>query len=105
MFTDLNVASNVPSYTTGSDESHWSMELNPISFAYRWEAKSYTKATFYVPDNWKSGRIWVCLLDIILFCIQYSDPFLICPLRVAEIATLVRIQAQTHALLVGAMVA
>ncbi|KAF5325498.1 hypothetical protein D9619_009727 [Psilocybe cf. subviscida] len=40
MFTDLNVALNVPSYTTG------------------WEAKAYTKVTFYVPDNWKSGRIW-----------------------------------------------
>ncbi|KAF8964741.1 thaumatin-like protein [Flammula alnicola] len=40
MFTDLNVASNVPAYSTG------------------WEAKAWTKVSFTVPDNWKSGRIW-----------------------------------------------
>ncbi|KAH9474686.1 Thaumatin-like protein 1 [Psilocybe cubensis] len=40
IFTDLNVAPNVPSYTTG------------------WEAKPYTKVSFTVPDNWKAGRIW-----------------------------------------------
>lgn len=41
MFTDLNVASNVPAYTTG------------------WEAGAYTAVSFSVPDNWKAGRIWV----------------------------------------------
>ncbi|TFK31573.1 thaumatin-like protein [Crucibulum laeve] len=40
IFTDLNVASKVPSYQTG------------------WEAKPYTKVSFNVPDDWKSGRIW-----------------------------------------------
>ncbi|PPQ92204.1 hypothetical protein CVT25_008978 [Psilocybe cyanescens] len=40
LFTDLNVAPNVPAYTTG------------------WEAKAYTKVSFTVPDNWKAGRIW-----------------------------------------------
>ncbi|TDL27725.1 thaumatin-like protein [Rickenella mellea] len=40
MFTDLNVAPNVPSYPTG------------------WEAGAYTSVSFNVPDNWKSGRIW-----------------------------------------------
>nr|ANC28050.1 thaumatin-like protein [Polyporus umbellatus] len=40
IFTDLNVASNVPSYPTG------------------WEAAAYTAVSFYVPDNWKAGRIW-----------------------------------------------
>lgn len=40
MFTDLNVGSATPSYTTG------------------WEAKAYTKVSFNAPDNWKAGRIW-----------------------------------------------
>ncbi|KAF8878090.1 thaumatin-like protein [Infundibulicybe gibba] len=40
MFTDLNVAPNVPNFPTG------------------WEAASFTKVSFTVPDNWKAGRIW-----------------------------------------------
>ncbi|KAA1471977.1 thaumatin-like protein [Dentipellis sp. KUC8613] len=40
MFTDLTVASNVPSFPTG------------------WEAPSNSQVSFTVPDNWKSGRIW-----------------------------------------------
>ncbi|KAF8153129.1 thaumatin [Crassisporium funariophilum] len=40
LFTDLNVAPNVPAFTCG------------------WEAKAYTKVSFHVPDNWKAGRIW-----------------------------------------------
>ncbi|TFY83991.1 hypothetical protein EWM64_g20 [Hericium alpestre] len=40
MFTDLNVAPNVPAYQTG------------------WEAAAYTAVSFSVPDNWKAGRIW-----------------------------------------------
>lgn len=40
MFTDLNVAPNTPSFQTG------------------WEAGAYTAVSFYVPDNWKAGRIW-----------------------------------------------
>ncbi|KAF9030345.1 thaumatin-like protein [Hymenopellis radicata] len=40
IFTDLNVGSAVPAYTTG------------------WEAASYTAVSFSVPDNWKAGRIW-----------------------------------------------
>ncbi|TFK75743.1 thaumatin-like protein [Pluteus cervinus] len=40
MFTDLNVAPNVPSFQTG------------------WEAPAWSKVSFTVPDNWKAGRIW-----------------------------------------------
>ncbi|KAF8911359.1 thaumatin-like protein [Mucidula mucida] len=40
IFTDLNVGSAVPAHTTG------------------WEAPSFTKVSFSVPDNWKAGRIW-----------------------------------------------
>ncbi|EDR10333.1 thaumatin-like protein [Laccaria bicolor S238N-H82] len=40
MFTDLNVAQNVPSFATG------------------WEAGASTQVNFAVPDNWKAGRIW-----------------------------------------------
>ncbi|KAG8905726.1 hypothetical protein FRB99_008363, partial [Tulasnella sp. 403] len=40
IYTDLNVGSAVPSVKTG------------------WEAKPWTHETFYVPDNWRSGRIW-----------------------------------------------
>lgn len=29
-------------------------------FHFRWEAGAYTAVSFYVPDNWKAGRIWVC---------------------------------------------
>lgn len=35
MFTDLNQGSAVPSHANG------------------WEAKPYTKVSFFVPDNWK----------------------------------------------------
>ncbi|KAF9466896.1 Osmotin thaumatin-like protein [Collybia nuda] len=40
MFTDLNVAPNVPSFPTG------------------WEAPAFTSVSFQVPNNWKAGRIW-----------------------------------------------
>ncbi|KAG6849624.1 hypothetical protein H0H93_006833 [Arthromyces matolae] len=40
LFTDLNVAPNVPSQATG------------------WEAPAWSAVTFQVPDNWKAGRIW-----------------------------------------------
>ncbi|KAF4607905.1 hypothetical protein EYR40_000241 [Pleurotus pulmonarius] len=40
MFTDLNVAPNVPNFATG------------------WEAGAFTSVSFSVPDNWKAGRIW-----------------------------------------------
>ncbi|KAF9448441.1 thaumatin-like protein [Macrolepiota fuliginosa MF-IS2] len=40
MFTDLNVAPNVPNFATG------------------WEAGAFTSVSFTVPDNWKAGRIW-----------------------------------------------
>ncbi|KAF8810309.1 thaumatin-like protein [Phlegmacium glaucopus] len=40
IFTDLNVAQNVPSFPTG------------------WEAPAGSQVSFAVPDNWKSGRIW-----------------------------------------------
>ncbi|QRV82455.1 pathogenesis-related protein PR5K (thaumatin family) [Ceratobasidium sp. AG-Ba] len=40
VFTDLHVGSAVPNIETG------------------WEAPPFTKRSFNVPDNWKSGRIW-----------------------------------------------
>ncbi|TEB24306.1 thaumatin-like protein [Coprinellus micaceus] len=40
IFTDLNVGSAVPNHANG------------------WEAPSFTKVTFSVPDNWRAGRIW-----------------------------------------------
>lgn len=40
VFTDLNVGSAVPAVETG------------------WEAPAWSVKTFYVPDNWKAGRIW-----------------------------------------------
>lgn len=40
IFTDLNVAPNVPDHATG------------------WEAAAGSSETFTVPDNWKAGRIW-----------------------------------------------
>ncbi|KAH8114442.1 thaumatin-like protein [Phellopilus nigrolimitatus] len=40
IFTDLNVASNVPNHPTG------------------WEAPAGHSVSFSVPDNWKAGRIW-----------------------------------------------
>lgn len=41
VFTDLNVASNVPNQPTG------------------WEAPAGSSISFSVPDDWKAGRIWV----------------------------------------------
>ncbi|KAL5514561.1 hypothetical protein ACEPAG_1877 [Sanghuangporus baumii] len=40
LFTDLNVAPNVPDQATG------------------WEAPAFSSVSFSVPDNWKAGRIW-----------------------------------------------
>ncbi|CAG7850269.1 Thaumatin-like protein 1a AltName: Full=Mdtl1; AltName: Full=Pathogenesis-related protein 5a; Short=PR-5a; AltName: Allergen=Mal d 2; Flags: Precursor [Serendipita indica DSM 11827] len=40
VFTDLNVGSAVPDVPTG------------------WEAPAWSVRTFYVPDNWRAGRIW-----------------------------------------------
>ncbi|KAI0256168.1 thaumatin-like protein [Lactifluus subvellereus] len=40
LFTDLNVGKVTPSHPTG------------------WEASPLTSVQFYVPDNWKAGRIW-----------------------------------------------
>lgn len=40
MFTDLNVASDAPSFATG------------------WEAQPGSQVSFTVPDDWKAGRIW-----------------------------------------------
>ncbi|KAL5478575.1 hypothetical protein ACEPAI_2759 [Sanghuangporus weigelae] len=40
IFTDLNVGSAVPDHTTG------------------WEQGAYQSVSFYVPDNWRAGRIW-----------------------------------------------
>jgi len=40
VFTDLNVGAAVPDVVTG------------------WEAPAWSSQTFYVPDNWKAGRIW-----------------------------------------------
>jgi len=34
--------------------------LSEFFFHGRWEAASYSKVSFTVPDNWKAGRIWVC---------------------------------------------
>jgi hypothetical protein len=40
LYTDLNVAQNVPDQATG------------------WEAPAGSSVSFSVPDNWKAGRIW-----------------------------------------------
>jgi len=40
LFTDLNVAPNVPDQPTG------------------WEQAAFQTVTFSVPDNWQAGRIW-----------------------------------------------
>ncbi|XP_006455357.1 hypothetical protein AGABI2DRAFT_194957 [Agaricus bisporus var. bisporus H97] len=40
MFTDLHVAPNRPDFATG------------------WEARPGTRVSFFVPNNWKAGRIW-----------------------------------------------
>ncbi|CEL53131.1 Pathogenesis-related protein 5 OS=Arabidopsis thaliana GN=At1g75040 PE=1 SV=1 [Rhizoctonia solani AG-1 IB] len=40
IFTDLNAGSSVPAIENG------------------WEAPAYSKRSFTVPDDWKSGRIW-----------------------------------------------
>jgi hypothetical protein len=40
MFTDLNVGSAKPAYTTG------------------WAQNAYATVSFSVPDNWTAGRIW-----------------------------------------------
>lgn len=39
-FTDLNVAPNVPNHPTG------------------WEQKAGASVSFFVPNNWKAGRLW-----------------------------------------------
>lgn len=30
---------------------------------FRWEAKAFTAVSFFVPDNWKAGRIWVRMIS------------------------------------------
>ena len=35
-----------------------------IRHLYRWESPSLTSAQFAVPDNWNSGRIWVCIFSL-----------------------------------------
>ncbi|KAN0107272.1 Thaumatin family domain containing protein [Russula decolorans] len=47
IYTDLSVAQNVPQFPTG------------------WESPPYTSAQFSVPDNWKSGRIWVRIFSFL----------------------------------------
>lgn len=51
LFTDLNVAQNVPAFATG------------------WEAGAFTQVNFTVPDNWKAGRIWVGIWS----CTHHAD--------------------------------
>jgi hypothetical protein len=34
-------------------------------YASRWESPPYTSAQFSVPDNWKSGRIWVRIFSFL----------------------------------------
>ena len=41
IFTDLTIAPNVPDQPTG------------------WEAPAGSSVSFFVPDNWAAGRIWV----------------------------------------------
>ncbi|KAH9889413.1 thaumatin-like protein [Cubamyces lactineus] len=49
IFTDLNVGTAVPDQPTG------------------WQQDAYQTVSFYVPDNWKAGRIWArrdCNFDV-----------------------------------------
>ena len=41
--------------------------LNVLTFCIpSWEAPPSNSVTFVVPDNWKAGRIWVCLCFLLL---------------------------------------
>ena len=62
MFTDLNVGSAVPNFATGYDRlvSGFASTVTLLRVTdFRWQANAFTHVTFSVPDNWKSGRIWV----------------------------------------------
>ena len=63
IYTDLNVAPNVPIFPTGCAQPyttpHTHSLLTTSLCLYRWESPPFTSAQFAVPDNWKSGRIWV----------------------------------------------
>ena len=37
----------------------------PLMYIYRWESPPSTSAQFSVPDNWKSGRIWVRIFPLL----------------------------------------
>ncbi|KAJ3481314.1 hypothetical protein NLI96_g7746 [Meripilus lineatus] len=56
MFTDLNVGSAVPSFPNG------------------WEAPAFSHVSFFVPDNWKAGRIWVGISHQARRNCNFNDP-------------------------------
>jgi hypothetical protein len=37
----------------------------PLMYIYRWESPPSTSAQFSVPDDWKSGRIWVRIFPLL----------------------------------------
>lgn len=64
MFTDLNVAPNVPNFATGSVlRPRIYVQALMIRLFISWEAGAFTSVSFSVPDNWKAGRIWVGIIS------------------------------------------
>ncbi|PPQ75613.1 hypothetical protein CVT26_001545 [Gymnopilus dilepis] len=63
IFTDLNVAANVPDFPTGwvdtwDTSSAFAVLISKNLLCNRWEASPMSRVSFSVPDDWKSGRIW-----------------------------------------------
>ena len=71
IFTDLNVAHNVPDHSTGCVSIEISSSYLLTFYIDSWEAKTNTSVSFYVPDNWTSGRIWVSDLFHECMCNSY----------------------------------
>ena len=59
IYTDLSAGNSVPQFPTGRVSNIFSFWQFPLMYIYRWESPPSTSAQFSVPDNWKSGRIWV----------------------------------------------
>jgi len=102
IFTDLNVGKSVPSHTTGSVPflCVFVQIYSNFLISLSWEAPPNSRVSFQVPDNWKSGRIWVSEIYLQAF----TDNLSIIR-RDDETVILPPILDQTHASPVAVMVA
>ena len=53
-----------PGQPTGYARSLAQLHIVGLTLDDSWESLPFTSVQFYVPDNWKAGRIWVSTLAL-----------------------------------------